>query len=224
MTKKIDRRQFIGTAVDVCCGCMVASSVLIYPTTAWQTGQSAGKGATEGEATVEGSIATGYCGIYCAACPQYLTRLKDPSQGCPGCNQGEVSDPCGIRMHAVRENLNACGEHNQFPCAQYNQIFNRGDDDSVIGVKNNYRIREVGYAAWLKEQGACFTKEASMAKLFASEMSERVCHRAIQIHGGYGYMREYEVERMYRDQRLCAIGEGTNEIQRLVIARRVLGN
>jgi butyryl-CoA dehydrogenase len=78
-------------------------------------------------------------------------------------------------------------------------------------------------AAWLKERGARFTKEAAMAKLFATEMSERACHKAIQIHGGYGYMREYEVERMYRDQRLCAIGEGTNEIQRLVIARQVLG-
>jgi alkylation response protein AidB-like acyl-CoA dehydrogenase len=81
----------------------------------------------------------------------------------------------------------------------------------------------VSRAAWLKEQGAEFTKEASMAKLFATEMSERVCHKAIQIHGGYGYVQEYEVERMYRDQRLCSIGEGTNEIQRLVIARRVLG-
>jgi butyryl-CoA dehydrogenase len=77
--------------------------------------------------------------------------------------------------------------------------------------------------AWLKGQGAHFSKEAAMAKLFCTEMSERVCYKAIQIHGGYGYMREYAVERMYRDQRLCAIGEGTNEIQRLVIARQVLG-
>jgi len=77
-------------------------------------------------------------------------------------------------------------------------------------------------AAWLKEQDKRFTKEASMAKLFATEMSERVCRKAIQIHGGYGYVREYDVERMYRDQRLCAIGEGTNEIQRLVISREVL--
>jgi alkylation response protein AidB-like acyl-CoA dehydrogenase len=77
-------------------------------------------------------------------------------------------------------------------------------------------------AAWVKEQGQRYTKEASMAKLLATEMSERVCHKAIQIHGGYGYVREYEVERMYRDQRLCQIGEGTNEIQRLVISREVL--
>ena len=62
-----------------------------------------------------------------------------------------------------------------------------------------------------------------MAKLFASEVSERVCRQAIQVYGGYGYIREYEVERIYRDQRLCAIGEGTNEIQRLIIARHILG-
>jgi len=81
----------------------------------------------------------------------------------------------------------------------------------------------INRAAWLKGQGVRFTKEAAMAKLFATEVSERVCYKAIQIHGGYGYMREYAVERMYRDQRLCAIGEGTNEIQHMVIARKVLG-
>jgi len=78
-------------------------------------------------------------------------------------------------------------------------------------------------AAWLRERGQRFTKEAAMAKLFATETSERVCYKAVQIHGGYGYTQEYEVERMYRDQRLCAIGEGTNEIQRMVIARQLLG-
>ena len=62
-----------------------------------------------------------------------------------------------------------------------------------------------------------------MAKLFASEMAERVCYNAIQIHGGYGYSREYPVERMYRDARLMTIGEGTSEIHRLVIARFALG-
>jgi butyryl-CoA dehydrogenase len=78
-------------------------------------------------------------------------------------------------------------------------------------------------AAWLKSQGKPFTKEASMAKLLSTEASESVCYKAIQIHGGYGYVRDYAVERMYRDQRLCAIGEGTNEIQRLVIAKKILG-
>ncbi|MFB0537651.1 MAG: acyl-CoA dehydrogenase [Anaerolineae bacterium] len=78
-------------------------------------------------------------------------------------------------------------------------------------------------AAWLKDQEVRFTKEAAMAKLYASEVAERVCFNAIQIHGGYGYTREYDVERFYRDQRLCTIGEGTSEIQRLVIARVLLG-
>jgi butyryl-CoA dehydrogenase len=80
----------------------------------------------------------------------------------------------------------------------------------------------VYYAAWLKDQGRPYTKEAAMAKLFATEMGERVCRNAIQIHGGYGYSREYPVERIYRDARLMTIGEGTSEIQRLVIARKVL--
>ena len=79
-------------------------------------------------------------------------------------------------------------------------------------------------AAWLKDRGVRFTREAAMAKLFASEVAERACHAAIQIHGGYGYTKDYPLERYYRDARLCEIGEGTSEIQRLVIARRVLGS
>jgi hypothetical protein len=78
-------------------------------------------------------------------------------------------------------------------------------------------------AAYLEDQGKRFTKEAAMAKLFASEAAERACFNAIQIHGGYGYSQEYLVERFYRDNRLTTIGEGTSEIQRLVIARQVLG-
>ncbi len=78
-------------------------------------------------------------------------------------------------------------------------------------------------AAWLKQNGKPFTTEASMAKLFATEVSEKVCFNAIQIHGGYGYSAEYPVERIYRDNRLMAIGEGTSEIQRIVIARNALG-
>jgi alkylation response protein AidB-like acyl-CoA dehydrogenase len=77
-------------------------------------------------------------------------------------------------------------------------------------------------AAWVKQQGQPFTKQAAMAKLFATEVAEKVCFNAIQIHGGYGYSAEFPVERIYRDQRLMTIGEGTSEIQRLVIARNVL--
>jgi butyryl-CoA dehydrogenase len=73
-------------------------------------------------------------------------------------------------------------------------------------------------AAWKQDTGARFSMDAAMAKLFASEMSTRVTHKAIQVHGGYGYSREYPVERMYRDARITEIYEGTSEIQRLVIA------
>ncbi|ASF39579.1 acyl-CoA dehydrogenase [Halobacillus halophilus] len=76
-------------------------------------------------------------------------------------------------------------------------------------------------SAWLKDQGKNFTKESAYAKLFASETAFRSSNQAIQIHGGYGYMREYEVERYLRDAKLLEIGEGTSEIQRLVIARQL---
>jgi alkylation response protein AidB-like acyl-CoA dehydrogenase len=78
------------------------------------------------------------------------------------------------------------------------------------------------HAAWLHEKGRPFTHQAAMGKLFATEMAERVARNAIQIHGGYGYSREYPVERIYRDARLMTIGEGTSEVQRLVIARDLL--
>jgi len=77
-------------------------------------------------------------------------------------------------------------------------------------------------AAWFKQTGKPFTMQAAMAKLFATEMAERVCRNAIQVHGGYGYSAEYPVERIYRDARLMTIGEGTSEMQRLVIAKRIL--
>jgi butyryl-CoA dehydrogenase len=77
-------------------------------------------------------------------------------------------------------------------------------------------------AADKKDQGLSFTKEASMAKLFATEMANRVAYHALQIHGGYGYVKEFKIERLYRDARATTIYEGTSEIQRLVIAREVL--
>lgn len=76
-------------------------------------------------------------------------------------------------------------------------------------------------AAWLKDNNKLFSKEAAYAKLFASEMGFRVCNQAIQIHGGYGYMAEYDVERHLRDIKLMEIGEGTSEIQRVVISRLI---
>ena len=77
-------------------------------------------------------------------------------------------------------------------------------------------------AAWMKDNGKKTTKESSMAKLFASEISVNVCEEAIQVHGGYGYTKDYPPEKYWRDSKLCTIGEGTSEIQRLIIAREVL--
>ena len=76
-------------------------------------------------------------------------------------------------------------------------------------------------AAWLKDHGRPFTKEASMCKLYASEIAMQIADQAVQIHGGYGYMKEYEVERYMRDAKLLEIGEGTSEVQRMVIAREI---
>ncbi|MDQ3828098.1 MAG: acyl-CoA dehydrogenase, partial [Candidatus Tectomicrobia bacterium] len=77
-------------------------------------------------------------------------------------------------------------------------------------------------AAWMKDQGSRVTKESAMAKLYASEAATRACNQALQIHGGYGYMKDYPVERYLRDAKICEIGEGTSEIQRLLIARQLL--
>jgi len=80
----------------------------------------------------------------------------------------------------------------------------------------------VFHAAWMKDQGKDVTKEAAMAKLFASEVAMDATTDAIQIHGGYGYVREYDVERFFRDAKVLEIGEGTSEIQRLVISREII--
>jgi alkylation response protein AidB-like acyl-CoA dehydrogenase len=77
-------------------------------------------------------------------------------------------------------------------------------------------------AAWLKDTGHSVNKESAMAKLFASEMAVRAADSALQVHGGYGFIKDYPVEKFYRDVKLCTIGEGTSEIQRLVIARQLL--
>jgi butyryl-CoA dehydrogenase len=82
----------------------------------------------------------------------------------------------------------------------------------------------VYHAAWLKQNGKPFKKEAAMAKLFNSELAMRAAIKAVQLHGGYGYTTEYPVERMMRDAKVCEIGEGTSEVQRMVIARELLGD
>ena len=77
-------------------------------------------------------------------------------------------------------------------------------------------------AAWLLDRGRRVTKESAMAKLFASEAAVQIANDALQIHGGYGFIKDYPVEKFYRDIKLCTIGEGTSEIQTLVIARQLL--
>lgn len=76
-------------------------------------------------------------------------------------------------------------------------------------------------ACWLRDKSRAFAREAAMAKLYCSELMGRVADSAVQIHGGYGLMKEYSVERFYRDQKLLDIGEGTSEVQRIVISRHI---
>jgi alkylation response protein AidB-like acyl-CoA dehydrogenase len=77
-------------------------------------------------------------------------------------------------------------------------------------------------SAWMKDDGQKTTLESSMAKLYTSEVAVRAANEAVQIHGGYGFIKDYPAEKFYRDVKLCTIGEGTSEIQRLVIARQIL--
>ena len=92
--------------------------------------------------------------------------------------------------------------------------------DMATGIEASRHL--VYHAARLKDQGQPYSREAAMAKLFASETAMKVTYDAIQVYGGYGFSREYPVERMWRDAKLCVIGEGTSEIQRLVISRQIL--
>ena len=82
----------------------------------------------------------------------------------------------------------------------------------------------VYYAAWRKDINKNFIKEAAMAKLFSSELAMKITTDAIQLLGGYGYIREYDVERFFRDAKILEIGEGTSEVQRIIIAREILKN
>ncbi len=93
--------------------------------------------------------------------------------------------------------------------------------DMAVGLEAARLL--VYQAAWLKDQGRQYSREAAIAKLYASEVGEKICRDAMQVLGGYGYSSEYPLERIYRDQRLLTIGEGTSEILRVVIARQILG-
>ncbi|HEX7998871.1 MAG TPA: acyl-CoA dehydrogenase [Pyrinomonadaceae bacterium] len=127
----------------------------------------------------------------------------------------------GIAQGAYESAVKYAKEREQFgkPIAEFQAIqFKLADMAVQIEAARLLMYR----AAYLKDQGKRVTKESSMAKLYAGEMSVRVCEEAIQIHGGYGYTKDYPPEKFWRDSKLCTIGEGTSEIQRMVIARQLL--
>jgi len=111
-------------------------------------------------------------------------------------------------------------EREQFgrPIAKFQAVqFRLADMATEIEAARNLVYK----AAWIKDQGRPFGKEAAIAKLYSGEMSNRVVNSALQVHGGYGYMDEFAISRLYRDQKILEIGEGTNEVQRMVIARHL---
>jgi butyryl-CoA dehydrogenase len=127
----------------------------------------------------------------------------------------------GIAQAAFEDALKYCNEREQFgkKISSFQSIQNYLADMST----EIHAARLMLYhAAWLKDNKIPYSKESSMAKLYASEVSSRVTNLAIQIHGGYGYIKDFPVERYLRDAKLTEIGEGTSEIQRLVIARNLL--
>jgi len=126
----------------------------------------------------------------------------------------------GIAQGALNKALQYAKERTQFgkTISSFQAIqFKLADMAMEVELARNMVLK----AAWLKDNGKPFSKEAAYAKLFATETAVRNADEAIQIHGGYGYMREYEVERYLRDAKLLVIGEGTSEIQRIVIARQL---
>ncbi|MDD5711402.1 MAG: acyl-CoA dehydrogenase family protein [Smithellaceae bacterium] len=134
---------------------------------------------------------------------------------------GIASQSLGIARACLDEAIRYAGERKQFGKAigSFQAIqWMIADGATQIEAANWLTL----YAADRKDQGVAFTKEASMAKLFSSEMANRVAYKALQIHGGYGYMKEYKIERLYRDVRVTCIYEGTSEVQRIVIAREVM--
>jgi alkylation response protein AidB-like acyl-CoA dehydrogenase len=137
---------------------------------------------------------------------------------------GIAAQAIGIAEAALEEAVRYAKERIQFgkPLAEFEALqFSLADMAVDVEVAKTMLYR----VAWMKDSGAKrFTKESAMVKLFASEMAHRVCHKALQIHGGYGYIKDYKIERLYRDQRITEIYEGTSEIQRLVIARSLLAD
>jgi len=129
----------------------------------------------------------------------------------------------GIAQGAYESALKYSKERQQFgkPISEFQAIqFKLSDMATQIDAARLLMYR----ACYLKDNGKKVTKESAMAKLYASEISVKVCEEAIQIHGGYGYTKDYPPEKYWRDSKLCTIGEGTSEIQRMVIARHLLNS
>jgi alkylation response protein AidB-like acyl-CoA dehydrogenase len=129
----------------------------------------------------------------------------------------------GIGCGAYEEALKYAQQRQQFgqPIADFQAVqWKLADMATELDAARLLVLR----AAWMKDQGLRVTKESAMAKLYASEAATRACNQALQIHGGYGYMKDYPVERYLRDAKICEIGEGTSEIQRLIIARQLLSH
>lgn len=126
----------------------------------------------------------------------------------------------GLAQGAFEEAMRFTGQREQFgrPVREFQGVsFSLADMATEIAAARHL----VYHAAWLKDRGLPFTKEAAMAKLYASELAMRVTTRAVQLMGGYGYTSDFPVERMMRDAKICEIGEGTSEVQRMVIARHL---
>lgn len=155
--------------------------------------------------------------------------LGEPGQGFVGAMQmldgGRVAISAlavGLAQAALDESVKYARERHQFgrPIAQFQAIqWKLADMAAQIEAARLLTHR----AAWMEQAGKRISREASIAKLVSTEMATRVCLDAIQIHGGYGYTRDYPVERLMRDAKLCEIGEGTSEVQRMLIARHLLG-
>ena len=126
----------------------------------------------------------------------------------------------GLAQGAFEMALAYANERKQFgkPISKFQvNAFKLADMATKIELARNLLYK----ACWLKDNNKPFTKEAAMSKLYCSEIAKEVADEAVQLHGGYGLMKDYDVERFYRDQRLLQIGEGTSEIQRLVISRQI---
>jgi alkylation response protein AidB-like acyl-CoA dehydrogenase len=126
----------------------------------------------------------------------------------------------GLMRAALEQSIAYAKERKQFgkPISKFQAV-----QAKLVDMATELELARalVWKAAWEKDQGRPFAKTAAMAKLYSGELSHRAANWALQIHGGYGFMDEYAISRLYRDQKILEIGEGTNEVQRMVIAKHL---